>query len=336
MPVNRHFFMAIGCGVALGFVSYFGLLWLQLGAATQSSRWCFEINQRKQQLASACLQPKLLLVGGSGVLFGISAHEIQERTGTPTFNLGTHAALGADYILNLTQRVARPGDTVLLALEYELFQGGAGDRGVWTDDLFVDYVVARDPGFVRHLPLETQFELGMRMPFERFKRGLKNLLRAEKISKPWLIYSVQNLNENGDQTGHVSGTRRPDAAHMRRLNSTLTQGIPSQSAGFESVRKFCDWARSKRIRVLATLPVVVQRKEYDSEVTRNVLQGIESFYRSIGVPVLGTSQDVMLPERQFYDSHYHLTEEAALSRTRRLLTSLAPLLKQGPSPGDRP
>jgi hypothetical protein len=114
---------------------------------------------------------------------------------------------------------------------------------------------------------------------------------------------------------------------MLRLNSILTHGIPSGFGGFEIVRKFCDWARTNQIQVLASLPVVVYRREYDSEATRSVLNAIESFYREIGVPVLGTSRDSMLPEDDFYDSHYHLTEEAALVRTRRLLAYLSPVLK---------
>jgi len=101
------FFLVFGLTVA-GFC-------LNLGVRSNSSQWAFDINEKKMRLAAQTGSPKLLLVGGSATLFGVSAREIQNQTGFRTINLGTHASLGTSYILYLAQEAAKPGDTVLLA-----------------------------------------------------------------------------------------------------------------------------------------------------------------------------------------------------------------------------
>ena len=139
-------------GLLAGFMLALGLtvaaFWLNLGVPTGTSHWAFELNQKKRLIAEQTPSPKLLLVGGSATLFGVSAREIQEETGWRTVNLSTHAALGTSYILHLAQAAAKPGDTVLLVLEYELYNYGKVNE-TWADRLLVDYLVARDPAFLR-------------------------------------------------------------------------------------------------------------------------------------------------------------------------------------------
>src|ERR1035437_2430394 len=131
-----------------GFLLMFGLVagafWLNLGVPSPGSRWAFEVNQQKRRVADQTASPRLLLVGGSATLFGLSAKEIEAQTGWHTINLGTHAALGTTYILHLAEQTAGPGDTVLLVLEYELYTYGKLN-GAWVVNLLVDSIVSRDP-----------------------------------------------------------------------------------------------------------------------------------------------------------------------------------------------
>src|ERR1043166_5510292 len=96
MRVKWTFFTGLLGGFVLMLGITMGAFWLNLGAPTASSKWEAEINQKKLLLAEKCRSPKLLVVGGSAALFGISAREIQNQTGYPTINLATHAALGSD------------------------------------------------------------------------------------------------------------------------------------------------------------------------------------------------------------------------------------------------
>src|SRR4051812_10915372 len=173
--VTRGFFFGIG-GSLLGLLTlYFGLIYLQLGVPTRASIWAYQINQRKLQRAASIQRPKLLLVGGSATLFGVQAEMIESRLNYPTVNLGTHAGLGSAYMLHLVRRAARPGDTVVLAFEYNTFGHGVVRR----DAVYVDYLFARDPAYFRALPWPSKFQVAMLMTVPRLRKGVRNRFRPE-------------------------------------------------------------------------------------------------------------------------------------------------------------
>ncbi|HUD82513.1 MAG TPA: hypothetical protein VMQ67_03380, partial [Candidatus Saccharimonadales bacterium] len=127
MTASPKFFAGVVVGLLTALVLNLVAFGLVLGVPTESSRWTFEVNRRKQELAKAVPPPRLLVVGGSSVLFGINAREIEKQTGLRTLNLGTHAVLGAPYILAQARNLAQSGDTILLVFEYELYDSNARD-----------------------------------------------------------------------------------------------------------------------------------------------------------------------------------------------------------------
>src|SRR5690606_36467004 len=74
----------------------------------------------KEEIAEKLPQPRIIVAGGSGVLFGVSAGQIEEATGMPCVNYGVHAGLALRYLLHRTLEVAREGDLVIFIPEYWL------------------------------------------------------------------------------------------------------------------------------------------------------------------------------------------------------------------------
>jgi hypothetical protein len=50
---------------------------------------------------------------------------------------------------------------------------------------------------------------------------------------------------------------------------------------------------------------------------------LAGFYGELGVPILGAPEDALLPAEDFYDTNYHLHDEAVARRT----AALVPLLR---------
>ena len=44
--------------------------------------------------------PRLILVGGSNLAFGVDSKYMEQRLGMPVVNMATHAGLGMDFILS--------------------------------------------------------------------------------------------------------------------------------------------------------------------------------------------------------------------------------------------
>src|ERR1700739_1843921 len=64
---------------------------------------------------------RLIFVGGSNLNFGINSEEIEKELNLPVVNLGLHAGLGLDFILNEAMSEIKQGDIVVLSIEYELY-----------------------------------------------------------------------------------------------------------------------------------------------------------------------------------------------------------------------
>lgn len=77
----------------------------------------------------------------------------------------------------------------------------------------------------------------------------------------------------------------------------------------------CGSARQNRINVLATFPSICHRQEYESPTARRVIHDIESFYTSLGVSVVGTAEEAMLPPDLCFDTFYHSTEARRRERS---------------------
>lgn len=326
----KRFLIGFVGGLGLALVLFFAAFYRQLGAPTLSSQWCWDINVKKHQLALAAGTPKLLLIGGSSTLFGLSAKTIQTETGFPTVNMGTHAALGPEYIMRLARQSARPGDTVLLAFEYEVYHYFSRVRGRgWTDQLYFDYLFARDPDYFRSWPLTKQLSTAMLISTRRLKEGLRNRGKTIPLYDGG-VYNPTNVNAFGDQTNARISTRPSGQPWLAVKSQNLSAGMGNQPTGFENIREFIQWARTNNVRVLATFPSIAYRPEYDQPPARRTIDQIKDFFASENVPVVGTAQEAMLAgEKYFYDTLYHPTEQGSIERTKILVKHLAPLLKTG-------
>jgi hypothetical protein len=325
MSVPSRFILGLAAGLVLGIALFVALLYSQVGVPTYSSSWSYDIAQKKRALAAAISGPRLLLVGGSSTTFGLSAQTIEAGTGVRTLNMGTHAGWGPDYLLYWIEQTARPGDTVLLAIEYQLFTKPIGSEP------HDDYILSRDPAFFRQMSLLDKIDMATRISFKRIQKGLNIRHHGENPprSHPPYTQGASYIDSYGDETGNIEVDRRRANPDMEEMAEPLVDGIAStHTAGFDEVRRFIAWAKAHDVTVLATFPNIVHRPEYDGENAREAIKVITDFYTAQGVPVVGTAQEAMYPPDQFFELPYHLTHDAAITRTQKLVPELKPYLKR--------
>jgi len=326
MHVPRQFILGMVCGVILAIGVFVSLLYTQLGVPTNSSSWANDIIGKKKVLAEAISGPRFLVFGGSGTTFGISAQRIHELTGVPSVNMGIHAGLGIDQVLYLARKVARPGDTILLVPEYELYLTPTN----W--EMHDDYILARDPDYFNQMSLLDKIYMATRIPFKRIQKGIAARRKAEAPPRPHPPYTngASFINAYGDETGNPASGRLPNATEMAIKTSVLVDGLSSErGSGFDQIRDFLQWAKAHQIKVLATFPNIMHRTEYDGPNAEVAIKTITDFFADAGIPVVGSAREAMLPPDQFFDTYYHLTREAAATRTERLVPELKPYLVPG-------
>lgn len=64
-------------------------------------------------------EPKVVVVGGSSVAFGLDSQLIERYTGMPVVNFGVYAALGTKLMLDLSRDYVKEGDVIVLAPELD-------------------------------------------------------------------------------------------------------------------------------------------------------------------------------------------------------------------------
>jgi hypothetical protein len=329
MRVPWRFLLGLVLGCTAGIAFFVGAISRQLGVPTASSQWIADVTREQLRLAGQSTGPRLLVVSGSSGLFGINAAEIERVTGYPTFNLGTHAALSLGYRLDRLKQIARPGDTILFAWEYEHYTGEEE-----SPEIEYDYVIARDPAYFRALPLTSKIAWATRLPLKRLQKGWSNERHPEKVRPPSQPYSpytpitagIDCLDDHGDEVFNTPAQQKLDVPFTG--TGVLVNGLsPDAARSFDELARFIDWAHDRHITVLATFPALLWDPRYETPVGDATIRHVLDFYISHGVPVVGTAQEAMLHSRRdFLDTFYHLTHDAAVRRTDQLIPELRPYL----------
>lgn len=303
-------------GLLLAAVLWLGMVRFQLGAPTESTRWNHAILERKRQIVAAESSPRLVLLGGSNVLFGIRAALLEREMGGHAVNYGTHAALGRRYMLKEAERVLRPGDTAVLCLEYELYSGDE------INDTLVDYLMARDPDYLLHLEPWSVIRAVYGLPPARLMEGCKNRLRPPARSRSG--YDERTVNDHGDETANDQPQKEMERIRVSgyAANPFLAHGCPMDAAATRDLTAFFAWCSDRHVELYATFPSTIDFPEYHTPTATAGADRLVHWYRKGGVKVLGAPATFLYPADAFFDTNYHLKGVNADARTLTLLMLL--------------
>jgi hypothetical protein len=283
------------------------LSFLHFLPTTHDALWIDGLYRKKENAAQLIGErKKIVLIGGSGVHFGLSAGLIAETTGLPTVNFGIHAALGAHYILHRSQHILRPGDIGILSLEHVLL-----DEGWKPNFVLADYVNAIDWRYLLHSPARDLLPLF-------FGTSPIRLLRDQALRfRPPIkgLYKIDTVTEDGDETGNRVELVTPAIREavlreypwqpFSRVRSSLLQEFAAQ-AGMTGVTLFYVW------------PPMMDRPIYREPRYREFFSGLEELYKEAGFTTLGSVYDALYPPEAMFDTTFHLNASSAKVHTEAL------------------
>jgi hypothetical protein len=286
------------------------LFYLELGTHTEASRSRCENVRLKRDLVREVASPKLAVIAGSSTARGVNAQILSQVTGRQAVNFGLFAGIGPDVVLDEARRILQPGDTALLALEYNHFvsEGPSADA--------IDYVLGCGGEFFRRLPLVEKARYVFSLPLSRVYRSLAAPpARASKGSER------SNLTSLGDMK--LVPKVFPPISEQDRTRMSLYRPMPiamnPDSHGARTIAAFIAWAREHRINVIATWPNTIYFPEY---AHASGFGDVRRFYAELGVDMVGDRASSLLPLAMFYNTQYHLNIEGIRIRSRRLADDL--------------
>jgi hypothetical protein len=280
----------------------------------------------KENVLHATPAPRWVIVAGSSGLYGVSARQIEEALGIRTVNFATHAALPLDYLLAKVQASVEPGDTVVLALEYEFYAGAGAPNTV-----FSDYILGGDPGYLAGLPWTER----LRWMAAASVPGILARLSAPAQEQARLIERTRlrvarEFDDHGARRGHTKASQKPDqraaVANAAPLYWLSRWRAIRDSPAWERIARFHKWCEARDVRLVATFPPTISFPEYFGKRGGRTANMIVKRYQALGIEVAGTPADFLLDREFFYDTIYHLTEEGMRAHTARLIEKLGPIV----------
>ncbi|WP_394779230.1 hypothetical protein [Undibacterium sp.] len=291
----------------------------QLDAPTQSSRWVYDAYQHKIAAANAVKGPRVLVVAGSNAMFGIDSAQLESYWNRPVINLGVNAGLGLPYILNLSRRVARPGDVILMPLEYALYL----DSGEANSQI-IDYVIGRDMDYWRSLSYPERLRFAAGMAPERWIQGLRHLPEHAVTSG---TYGAHHLDARGDQTHSSAAERTPADVAAVEATKPWSYGAraAAETGGWGLIADYARWAKANHICLVAAPTVLLHYSKYDTDPIEHAFyEALPEKISAAGIPYIGKPKDFMYPPSWFFDTDHHLQDWARKIHTAHLIKLLNP------------
>ena len=266
----------------------------------------------KHRHLAASPKPRLILVGGSGLSFGIQSDLLQ--AGLPAYtpaNLGLHAGMGLDFILADALREVERGDLVLLCLEFEIWPVQRGTVEQW------EGLLCR-PGTAAGLNPRWLTDDGLGFVSHVTQRALKALRKNQPSSPIDDLFSDHSFNATGDFVGHRT---LPPFRPMLDGDSHSTEPLGCEDLSqLPTVREFVAACESRGARVVIFFPPIPTPlfELHRADVVEYVARQRAAF----GDRVLGRLEDIPTDENLFFDGINHLTWAGGARRTRAIIERL--------------
>lgn len=253
-------------------------------------------------------EPKVIIVGGSSVAFGLDSELLAEHIGMPVVNFGLYATLGTKIMMDLSKANINEGDIVVLAPEMDeqtlslYFNAEAALQGMESNwDM------------LRYIPKDNHSDLVGGL-YEYVTSKIKYL--HEGLLDPAGVYNRDSFNEYGDIV-----YARPHNTML--LGYDPTKSIELTSALFD--QEFVDYINEytayceKRGATVYFSFCPMNASAMSSANTADTLFEFYSYlYENLDCEVIGNVNDYIIEENYFYDSNFHLNDSGVVLRTSLL------------------
>jgi hypothetical protein len=336
MKAKRFLFHSLSLLIVF-FGTYILLFYFQLGAPLEVEWWVNDILKYKDFKARNIASEKIIIIGGSNVLFGINSQVIAQKTGYPVVNMGTHGGLDIDYIYYKIKQHMKEGDVVVLPLEFEYYtytgevsEWFSHNMQAWGKDYLkqlslndlVKFILSADPGRVLSGIEEqiTSSAIDSKTVTEREVLKQLDALWAQEGPK-WRGYSYKSLNKNGDINVEKIESYTKDFHYFDKTLEVTAHFI-------DIYRKIDKLVKQYHGLLYLTYPVTVKNKLFDLSDKDSLerVVNLENKLKLHEITIQCNASLFNLNKEYFFDNHYHPDKYGAVIRSSNLSDCLNRLI----------
>ena len=255
----------------------------------------------KCELLANTPSPRLILVGGSNLSFGVDSKRMADSLHLPVINVALHAGIGLKFIIDdLTSRI-RKGDIIVVAPEYNHFDGNAYGESLTL------------PVLLKAANWENLHLLNLQQ-WRTVITGIPELRHYAETPK--IGHKSIYFNELGDEVNHLT---QPDTEIP---NVSYPQPPIDEEFCQYFVDKLCDFEDNKGCIVILTPPAC--RESFYNGYKGNT-DKISDKLSSLGRPFNVAPYEHVQHDSCAFDTDYHMNKYGVDIFTGKLIAELKPL-----------
>jgi hypothetical protein len=275
----------------------------------------------KDHLIRTTPSPKIVLVGGSNLAFGIDSRMMQDSLGLRVVNMGLYAKLGLRYMLAQVKPYINRDDIVLVVPEYDQFYGNfsEGDQTLNTALLYAP--ADRIGDFVKSYSV---IDVVLRPRVESVRRSFFQAAASafgvkDKYFPPDTnpVYNRHSFNQFGDVVSHLGKkSMNPDSIYVKELPPAKE----FNKRTLNELNEIGDAARERGAHAYFLFPSYIDRSY---RINIGAIAWLKDrLSRGMNLPILGSPSDFVYPSNWFFDTRFHLNGLGRGPRTVKMIEIL--------------
>lgn len=264
----------------------------------------------KDSLLSSVQNPRMILIGGSNLSFGINSQMIKDSLNVNPINTGIQASLGLQYMLQTSLPFIRKGDIVIVSPEYNNFFGKAAYGSEVLCRIFFDVQLPNNRnGFFeqfKSLSLMQLVNISTYIP----KYVVSKFSPFEYFGfKKDLVYSRDSFNKFGDVYKHF-GLPTEAYAYLEPITDQFNQDI------IQDLKKFEKNIEAKGAKMFITFSGI-EKSSFNNNI-RQIKMVTDTILKNNFI-VLGKSEMFIFNKNETFNGFCHLNKEGMDKRTAILI-----------------
>lgn len=253
-------------------------------------------------------EPKIIVIGGSNVAFGLNSALLAETVGMPVVNFGLYATLGTKIMMDLSKVNVNEGDIVVLTPEMDeqtlslYFNAETALQGMESDWSMLPYI-----------PSENRSDL-MGGVYEYVTAKIKYLRNG--TMNPAGVYNRASFDEYGDIV-YPRPHNTMLLGYDPNMTIELTPALFAQEF-VDYVNDYTAYCRQLGAEVYFDFPPMNASAMTASNTEDSLFDFCSYLYENLDCKVIGNVNDYIIEENYFYDSNFHLNDSGVILRTSLL------------------
>jgi hypothetical protein len=257
------------------------------------------LDFKTKHLIATAGRPRIIILAGSNGRYSHRCETMEEVYSVSCTNMSVHVFMSLRWQLARLQSLLSPGDLLYMPLEY---RGPNDDPEAVGEEAY--YVARFARTELKYFSWRQELAVLFYFDLRDLLSALAELaLRGVGVEPP---YSVAELTPQGDERGHTAAKAATHKFDLERWQPSIEAARDDRY--WTDVLGMLRWGAAHGVRVVGGLPTVFD----GMEIPQELVNALDNRFRAAGGCFVVLENKSRYPRSSFYNTGYHLNEEAQI------------------------